>query len=704
VSRGPGASGDGALLLDTGWESARTPDGSWGAATVPGHWYLDEVDDPDHTADVRWYRCEVVVPAAWADRALTLRFEAVDYAATVWWDGAEVAHHVGGFAPFAADVPGGAAGGTHEVRVQVACPVEPFGTVWPHRKTALRGVLGHHDARPGNWSERGQERSTGGIWGPVTLAPTPALGIDHVAVSTALRGADADLDVAVRVRLLGDEARHVSVRVRLIEDAGEGRVADEYCAETWIDPGTAEVHVGGVLAAARLWWTWDHGMPHRYSLEVVVAAEGAVPAQATRLIGVRSIEVGGDWVWRLNGRPVFVRGCNYIGEQWLATLTPERAAADVQAAVGANLNALRVHAHVTAPGFYDACDAAGVLVWQDLPMQWGYTDDAETYRVARAMVADTVDLLGWRPSVAYWCAHNEAPWNEPWMADDANSVRPDQNQVLDHELAALFRRLDPTRPSLANSGAGDGHTYPGWYWGRWTDVRELPGGAFVTEYGAQAVPCLETLRTFLPEDASIADWTFHGFQHHEIHTKVGVTLLTHSVEEVIERTQRYQARLLQYATEVYRRKKRERVQGVMPFMLVDPWPCVSWSVIDHLRRPKAGYHALARAMQPVLPSIEADSDRYGPDDDPPAFFVWWVNDHHRSFVDSTLAWRLVDAEATHLDGAATTVHLHADAARRVMQAGPFRLAPGWYGLEADLHDREGVLLGANRWDFEVVDR
>jgi beta-mannosidase len=225
-----------------------------------------------------------------------------------------------------------------------------------------------------------------------------------------------------------------------------------------------------VLADARLWWTWDHGTPHRYSLEVVVAAEGAVPAQATRLIGVRSIEVGSDWVWRLNGRPVFVRGCNYIGEQWLATLTPERATADVQAAVGANLNALRVHAHVTAPGFYDACDAAGVLVWQDLPMQWGYADDAETYRVARAMVADTVDLLGWRPSVAYWCAHNEAPWNEPWMADDANSVRPDQNQVLDHELAALFRRLDPTRPALANSGAGDGHTYPGWYWGRWTDV------------------------------------------------------------------------------------------------------------------------------------------------------------------------------------------------------------------------------------------
>ena len=84
-----------------------------------------------------------------------------------------------------------------------------------------------------------------------------------------------------------------------------------------------------------------------------------VLADDERNVGVRSIEVGDDWVWRLNGRPVFVRGCNYIGEQWLSALTPQRAADDVALAVAANLNTLRVHAHVTAPGFYDACDAAG---------------------------------------------------------------------------------------------------------------------------------------------------------------------------------------------------------------------------------------------------------------------------------------------------------------------------------------------------------
>nr|WP_257012540.1 hypothetical protein [Klebsiella pneumoniae] len=30
----------------------------------------------------------------------------------------------------------------------------------------------------------------------------------------------------------------------------------------------------------------------------------------------------------------------------------------------------------------------------------------------------------------------------------------------------------------------------------------------------------------------------------------------------------------------------------------------SWGVVDYLRQPKAGYYALQRAYQPILPSIE----------------------------------------------------------------------------------------------------
>jgi beta-galactosidase/beta-glucuronidase len=39
----------------------------------------------------------------------------------------------------------------------------------------------------------------------------------------------------------------------------------------------------------------------------------------------------------------------------------------------ANINSIRVHAHIEAEEFYRLCDEMGLLVWQDFPLQWGYT-------------------------------------------------------------------------------------------------------------------------------------------------------------------------------------------------------------------------------------------------------------------------------------------------------------------------------------------
>ncbi len=51
-----------------------------------------------------WYRREVTIPARWAGRRVLLHFQAVDYDATVWVNGAEVGRHRGGFTPFTCDL------------------------------------------------------------------------------------------------------------------------------------------------------------------------------------------------------------------------------------------------------------------------------------------------------------------------------------------------------------------------------------------------------------------------------------------------------------------------------------------------------------------------------------------------------------------------------------------------------------------------
>jgi hypothetical protein len=65
--------------------------------------------------------------------------------------------------------------------------------------------------------------------------------------------------------------------------------------------------------------------------------------------------------------------------------------------------------------------------------------------------------------------------------------------------------------------------------------------------------------------------------------------------------------------------------GFSQFSLADPLPAVSWSVLDHERRPKRGYAALRDACRPVLPMVE-----------PRAGLVHVVNDTRAAIVGAGL--------------------------------------------------------------------
>src|SRR5262249_28713385 len=150
----------------------------------------------------------------------------------------------------------------------------------------------------------------------------------------------------------------------------------------------------------------------------------------------------------------------------------------------------------------------GMLVWQDLPLQWGY---GQVRRQAVAQARRAVSMLGHHPSVAVWCGHNEpfaldvAPGNalapKPVARLVARRVLPSWNKTaLDRSIRRALERADGTRAVVAHSGivphpawGTDSHFYFGWYRG---EEREFPGALsrlpvmarFVSEFGAQAVP------------------------------------------------------------------------------------------------------------------------------------------------------------------------------------------------------------------------
>ena len=75
-------------------------------------------------------------------------------------------------------------------------------------------------------------------------------------------------------------------------------------------------------------------------------------------------------------RRLFIKGSNYIGSPWLSTMTRKKYLRDFRLVTAMNANAIRVHGHVAGRALYEVADEMGLMIWQDVPLQWGYDDSA----------------------------------------------------------------------------------------------------------------------------------------------------------------------------------------------------------------------------------------------------------------------------------------------------------------------------------------
>lgn len=710
-------------------------DRGWHTMEIPNNWFLAGLN----YHGVIWFRREFQAEEAWRGHVVRLQFDGVDYFADVWLNGQPLGHHEGYFQPFTYDVSDMLNYGGHNVlAVRVESPYEEYNKVWHHHKTLIKGIFEHHDTRPGGgWGSAGQEYNTGGIWNNVRLVISDYITIDRVLLTPTLMGKDAHLKAEVRLTNHTDAAASAHVSIELVPRNFDAPDRYTLATDTALRPGRNTLTLAGDIERPHLWWPWDRGDPNLYNVTVQVTDSGQEVARRQFAFGFRKVKVDDDWTWTINGQRFFPRGSNYIGTQWLAETVPERGAEqgktpfplstvvspldgetfferDVRLMREANLNFIRVHAHVEPEAFYQAADEAGILVWQDFPLQWGYTDAPAFVDEALRQMRDMVELLYNHPSIVVWCAHNESPWDAPWMADRVPSYDPRQNKRLDQRLQALARELDPTRHVHLNSGTGDTHPYPGWYYGRWQDFANLPGTPMVTEYGAQALPNLETMQRMfttleLKYDSGEARqaWEFHDFQPQETFDIAGVPR-GESIEEFIANSQGYQANLIQFATESYRRAKYNPVQGLFHFMFVEDWPSITWAVVDYYRLPKRGFYALQTAMQPVLPSIEWRNEEFSGVGVPvyrhsQDFWanLWVVNDTPRAFSGAVLDWRIEDEAGQAVSSGHPEVDVPPDSAAQYATVTNPELASGTYTLVVTLINARGEAVGHNALRFEI---
>ena len=603
-----------------------------GTMLLPMNWQLRGLDSFDGC--VRFTRTFVVPPLGSNERAF-LVFRGVDYFADVSVNGHALGRHAGYFQPFEFEITDFLHAGENQVQVDVDCPKEEAGAVWPDHKWVIKGILNHWDARPGSWDfQTGQEKNSGGIWADVYVEVRPATFVAHVRAASVLTPAEASDSIfdAADEHTQGIQA---IVRVELDIDSAQAgiyplRIAlDEHRVEMSVQIVRGHTHHVAVLHIAdpRLWWPWDLGESYLYTLavELGVVEQGVSHWETT--FGIRQIHLNphsGDWT--VNGRRFFVRGTNVIPTLWLGEYDAAMIGRDIELLKAAHINGVRVCVHINRAEFYHACDRAGIIVWQDFALQWAYTTDLRFTQEAVRQVQEMVNHLYNHACIALWCTQNESSFH--------NKV------ILNPVLAQAAAQCDSSRYVRATSEFAE-HAYPGWYWGDVRDYVELPGAPILTEFGAQALPLADEVRQMRGGDQWPPDWrelAYHDFQYDQTFNVAGVEI-GDSLEEFVENSQRYQANLLKFAIERYRRHKYAKIGSLFQFMFMDCWPSITWSVLSYARVPKLGYHVLQQVYQPVL--IAADIRRTkvllgrdpGSHARPFQVVCWLVNDRHVSLAD-----------------------------------------------------------------------
>ncbi len=593
---------------DRGYPQADFDDDAWGPAEVP------RLHGATVGHEAVWYRARFPRPRH-RQRTL-LRFEGAFLVANVWLNGRLLGSHYGYFAPFSFDISS-FLGAENVLAVCVEAPVE----LDLASKRHVMGIFNDWDCKPypnrelGRLSEQFVWHVPMGLWQPVLLEQVGHVVAEWVHCQPRVERRDvARLELRLRLRNLDGRIMTGELAVKVGPENFSGGLPLE--VKRAIRLGGHEVQEVAIelaLPGPRLWSPWALGEPSLYRADVQVVADERPSASIRQTFGIRDVDLrtgAAGWTFVVNGRPVFMRGANYCSEFFLDAVTAQTAERDLALAREANMDMLRVHAHLEPGAVYEAADRSGVLLWQDFPLIFSYVYRADPRAVTFfreavfSQAEEMVHLLFNHPSVACYAMHNEPPWCAAfaWLGERHTEQL---NRDIDEEAGALLRELDPTRPAIAASGDQDQHLYQGWYEGHWRDLG-AQSPAFVSEVGAQALPSANSpvwrhLNRSWPMADDDEGWRYAGYQPAEwVRSGVGAPSAHPSREAYIRAGQEYQAHLLRFAIERFRRLKFSPCGGVLIFQLVDCFPGITWAILDHARRPKRAYRAVAEAFAPLL--------------------------------------------------------------------------------------------------------
>ncbi len=395
---------------------------------------------------------------------------------------------------------------------------------------------------------------------------------------------------------------------------------------------------------SRLWWPAGYGDQPLYTVKVTATdrATGEKDELSTR-IGLRTLTVsrdrdewGREFAFTVNGLKIFAMGADYIPDNcFYGLIDDETLERDVKAAKFANFNCLRVWGGGFYPRdkFYDLCDEAGIILWQDFMFACNVYDltskleGGDSFEdLVKAEIRYVCKRIRNHACLGLLCGNNEmeVAWLE-WeiTKHHSDTLRKDYLTQFEELIPDLCKRYAPdtfyvpSSPSTSggfndpdNENDGDSH-----YWKVWHGMKpfrdyENHYFRFLSEFGFQSFPSMRTISEFIEKDDDLRIDS-EIMESHQKNPSANEKILAYlkecfkepaDFEELVLDSQIMQGIAMKTAVD-HMRRNRGRCMGSLYWQFNDNWPVASWSSIDYYGRYKALHYMAKRFYAPVSLSI-----------------------------------------------------------------------------------------------------
>lgn len=372
--------------------------------------------------NVVWYEREIHIPYEWGKGHVWLYFGAVDHDTDIWGNGQHLMHHRGGFTPFEIDITGVIDSGC--VKVVVRCEDR-------NTPDLVRGKQ--------HWLEKTDRcwyTATSGIWQSVWMYYVPGVRVNQLHFLTDIDRmqvqAKAELDAEIKGTAewkIYKDGNLLSAGNMLID--GKNLVVNVQLNNE--DP--IDNNMG----------LWSPECPNLYDFVLTINRDEIVQDEVAGYFGIRKISIEKGKIC-LNHEPYFQKLVLDQGYWKDSLMTPPDADAiikDIQLTKEMGFNGVRKHQKLEDPRFLYYADVIGLIVWEEIPSAYQFTDYGSKEIVDLLMEMVNRDYN--HPCIVTWLLFNES-WGIRNVLNDTTQ------QDFGKAMYYLVKSLDGSRLVSTNDG------------------------------------------------------------------------------------------------------------------------------------------------------------------------------------------------------------------------------------------------------------